>query len=555
MPSRPALDDRTVVIGLCEEPDVLVQDFSLRHVSWAVLAPLMLKLVRYDDAWRPWPELAIRIPDRENGGWRTLADGRTEIEWELRRDVHWHDGTPVTAHDAVFTYELLRRTPPPYPHHTIIEAISEMIVPAGRDHTLIVRWRADEPFAMYEEWGTLLPRHLLAEEGLEDPELRDVHPFLRSPVLDGPYRFSNWTPGSEIVLERSGSHPRGLPSVQRLVFRFFPGPGELATAVIDGTVDVTDLTGFSPADAERIERDASDVRIIETPSFSWEHIDCNLEDEVLGDLRVRRALAHALDRREILERLYRGRYEPADSWLPPRHPAYNPHIHRYAHDPVRAAALLDEAGYRLGADGLRHGRDGRPLTLSLVTTRRPAPGGLWTSSATRPEMAEIVAQQFRRVGVTLEVELVDAGELFPRLRRRRFKQLAMFAWSMSLETTGYLLWHSAKVPDDEDWYGLNVSGWRNPSNDRLLDGITEAGDSEERYDLMRRQQRDWSLELPALPLFFPASINTAKAGLANIRPAGVFGTYVTWNVWEWGWQAEPATRPSRDLSTSSAGAR
>ena len=538
MTTDPAWDERTVVVGVGEEPDVLVQDYSLRHVTWAVLSPLMLKLVRYDDHWRPWPELAESIPD-----WRTLDDGGTEVRWKLRRGLRWHDGTPVTASDALFTYELLKATPPPYPHHTIVESITDMLVPDDDPYTLVVRWKPEARFARFEEWGTVLPRHLLEGAGLEQPDTRESHPFMRAPVFHGPYRFAGWEPGERIELEAAQPHPHGDPGVDRLVFRFFPDPAALCDAVVEGSVDVTDLTGFGPPEAERIAAERPDLEIHETSSFSWEHVDFDLADPTLADVRVRRAIAHAIDKQELSDRLYGGRYEPADSWLPPRHPAYNPDIPRYGHDPDRARELLRAAGW-----------GGRRLPLRMTTTAPPS-GGTWTSSATRPQLAELMAEQLARVGIDLEIELVPAGELFPRLRKRDVGQLTMFAWSMGLETTGYLMWHSDKIPDGEDWYGLNIAGWRHPENDRILDVVADTAYPDRRFALMARQQLIWGEELPALPLFFPPSISTAKPGLRNIRPVGVFGSYVTWNCWEWSWdetRLSPASAASRSAGSATS---
>jgi peptide/nickel transport system substrate-binding protein len=551
--AQPARDDRTVVIGVCEEPDVLVQDFSMRHVTWAVLAPLMLKLVRYDDAWRPWPELAAQLPTRDDGGWRTLPDGRTETTWRLRPGVRWHDGMPVTAHDALFAYELLKATPPPYPHHTIVDAISEMHVPRDDAQTLVVRWQPDKAFATFEEWGTVLPRHLLAGRGLEDPAIRDRHPFLRAPVFHGPYRCTGWDPGEGLTLERCQSHPRGLPAIERLEFRFYTGPERLREAVVAGAVDMTELTGFSPEDVAAIQGAEVDVDVHETSSFTWEHLDFNLDDPLLADRRVRHAIARAVDRREISERLFRGRYEPAHSWLPARHPGFDPVVRCPGHDPAAAAALLDAAGYAVGPDGVRREPGGTPLRLELVTTPPPQPGGLWTSSALRAEVAALLRTQLARVGIAVDVRLVAADELFPSLRTRSFRQLALFAWSMGLETTGYLLWHSSKIPDGSDWYGLNVSGWHNPANDRILDAIVGSGEPGERYALMREQQALWAADLPSLPLFFPPAVTTAKRGLRNVKPVGAFNAYITWNAWEWSWdRTRVAPAPSRSVASTTS---
>ncbi len=540
MTSAPAIGRDTVVVGLGEEPDMLVQDFSLRHASWAVLSPLMLKLFRYDDRWRAWPELAERLPSERDGTLRRLSDGRLEQRWRFRDGIRWHDGEPVGPGDAVFTWELLRATPPPYPHHLIIESIEEMWCDPADPRTLIVRWRADQPFAHHEEWGTVLPRHLLAGTGLN--EQRGEHWFARSSIFHGPYRFVAWEPGSRLVVERAGPHPCGNPEIRRIVFRFFAGARALRDAVVAGEVDMADLTGFTAEDVADVAARAPDVRLAHTPSLMWEHIAVNMSDPVLADRRVRHALAHAIDTPAVARALYGAAPEPARSWLPSRHPAHNPGVARYPHDPDRARALLAEAGLRPGPDGVLRLPDGRPWELRLLTTRPTDGTGRWTASAARPEAARLIAGQLATAGIDLRIDLLPSDEAFPAIRRRKFPHLALFAWSMGLETNGYLMWHSSKIPDDSEWYGINVCGWRDPANDELLDAIAAADEPERRIELMRAQQVRWAAELPALPVAFPGTWTTHKPGLRGIRPVGVFGCYATWNSWEWRWDA-PGDQP------------
>ncbi|GAA3727862.1 peptide-binding protein [Plantactinospora mayteni] len=533
MGGGPAIDPETVVVGLGEEPDMLVQDFSLRHASWAVLSTIMLKLFRYDDRWRAWPELAEELPSARNGQVRRLPDGRLEQRWRLRAGVRWHDGRPVTADDALFTYELLRDTPPPYPHHLIIESIDEMFVPAEEPLTLVVRWRADQPFAHHEEWGTVLPRHLLAGAGLS--ELRGEHWFARSPVFHGPYRLTRWLPGEQLTVERAGPHPLGEPRLRRIDFRFFPNPAELRDAVVAGTVDVTDLTGFTAEHAAVVAEAAPHVEVRQTPSLMWEHIAVNLDDPVLADRRVREALGYAVDVDAVARVLYPGATEAARSWLPARHPAHHAGLPARPYDAGRARDLLASAGYRPDPDGRLRGPDGEPLELRLLTTRPATGSGRWVASQARPEAARLIAARLAEVGVELRLDFLPPDEAFPAIRRRKFAHLAMFAWSMGLETNGYLLWHSSKIPDDSEWYGINVGGWRSAENDRLLDLVAAAEDVEQRYALMRRQQEVWAAELPAIPLVFPGTWTTHKRALRGVRPVGVFGCYVTWNAWQWYW--------------------
>src|SRR5260221_9287638 len=161
----------------------------------------------------------------------------------------------------------------------------------------------------------------------------------------------------------------------------------------------------------------------------WEHLDFNLDDQHLSDLRGRRAIAHAIDRQAIADPLYQGWCQVAHSWLPSRHPAYNERVRRYSYDPRQSRELLAAAGYLLGPDGVLRDARGERLSLRLLTTV-PSVNGRWSASGSRQRVAGMMAQQLGLVGIDLEPEAVAADEAFRRFRSRAFPQLAMFAGSI-----------------------------------------------------------------------------------------------------------------------------
>jgi peptide/nickel transport system substrate-binding protein len=523
-----------VVVGLAEEPDLLVQDFTSRHSTWAVASPLTLKLIRYDDSWRPWPEMAERVPGTRDGTWQRHDDGRTTVTYQLRAGLRWHDGRPLTAHDAVASFKLLRSLRVDYPHREIVEAIDQMSVSRDDNLRLTVQWGSATPYAPFEEWGTVLAAHLLRPGALGDPARWAGHEPLRYPVSHGPFRVAEWVTGSYLRLVRHGPHPRGRPKVAEIVFRFFPGPAELRAAVASGEVDITELSGFSVDDAEALARCAPGVRVAHVPSSMWEHLDFNLGHRQLGDSRVRKAIAHAIDREAIAADVHRGMCQVAHSWLPPRHPGHNDQVQRYPYDPRRARELLAAAGYRPGPDGTMQDVTGNQLSFGLLTTARPG-SGRWSASSARPRVAEMMARQLRLAGIRLQPEVLPADQAFARFRVRDFPDMAMFAWSIGLEANGYLMWHSSQVPDRRGSYGTNIPGWRSPGNDQILEKIIAEGDPGTRDKLIQEQQVEWARQLPALPLFFLPQVNAYRAGLRNVRYVGAFGTYVTWNCWQWAW--------------------
>jgi peptide/nickel transport system substrate-binding protein len=388
---------------------------------------------------------------------------------------------------------------------------------------------------VFEEWGTVLPTHLLQPQSLGDPAGWTREKSLRYPVAHGPFRIEEWVAGSHLRLVRHAPHPRGMPKVAEIEFRFFRDPADLRAAVATGEVHVTELSGFSVDDAEALARCSPRVRVAHAPSSMWEHLDFNLGNRHLADPRVRHAIAHAIDREASAAQVYRDACQVAHSWLPPRHPGHNDQVQCYPYDPRRSRELLAAAGYRPGPDGVLRDNSGERLSFGLLTTARPG-SGRWSASGARPQVAEMIARQLRLVGIHVQPEAVAADKAFARFRSRDFPHMAMFAWSIGLEANGYLMWHSSQVPDRPGSYGTNLPAWRSPANDRILERIISEGDADARDALISQQQVEWADQLPSLPLFFLPQINAYRSGLRNVRYVGAFGAYVTWNCWQWTWQ-------------------
>lgn len=530
---KPAIDAQTVVVGMVEEPDNLVQDFSTNHAAWVVLNLLLAKPVRYTAEWTAEPQLLERLPTTANGGWIRHPDGTTEITWHFRRDHAWHDGRPVTAVDALHTLDMLRAMEPPYPHYTVVRSIAEAWVPEGDPYTLVTRWRAEDPIAPFEEWGTVLPAHCFREwpRNLQEAQ---AHPFCSHPVYNGPFRFVEWKAGEHLAVEAAPPGAAGSPRLSRVLFRFYPDPDALADAVVRGEVDVTELTGFQLRHMQTIEHLQPGVQTHYTPAMLWEHIDFNLDHPWLQDRRVRQALLYAIDRGALVRDLLGGTQPVAHTWLPPRHAAYAEHVATYPYSPARAEHLLTEAGFTRGPDGFMQNAKGERLALTLVTTDQSR--RRFTTTGDRGALAEQLKAQLRRVGVDLTIELYPSSDFYKLVRRRGFAHMALFAWSMAPETNGYLLWHSSQLPTQTDGYGINVSGWKDRHNDELLEAVLHTTEPARVPHLLRQQQQRWAEELPALPLFFWPWLTTSKRGLQHVRPVGMFGTYVTWNAHEWTWE-------------------
>ncbi|MDR5682962.1 MAG: peptide ABC transporter substrate-binding protein [Armatimonadota bacterium] len=519
-----------VVIGAAQEPSCLITWFEgcTLAVGAMVMNSVSVGMVDFNDQWRLFPRIAEKIPTLRDGDWQLLPNNRMRVTWRLKRTYTWHDGRPVTALDVSWTYLMARNPRSPTVSRFVLRKIENMQVPNPNDpYALVVNWNERYPFANLGH--SILPRHRLERQYLQDPSRLKAHPEATAPTGNGPYRFVEWVRGSHITLEAYDRFPEGRPQIRRIVFRWILDATVLQANAIAGQVDVTDINNFDCVQVAEIERRNPDVAGHYTPALIWEHIDFNLDNEWLRDVRVRHALAHAINRAQLAELACPGGRQPvAHTWLPPRHEAHNPNVRQYAFDQARARALLAEAGFTPGPDGILRDRQGRPFSISIMTT---------AGNRLREQVQQVMRDQLRQVGVDLRIDNRPAAVLFGQITaRRQFPHLVMYAWVMSPVTLPAGLWHSSQIPRPENnWEGQNNPGWRNAENDRLIDQIMGEVDTQRRIQLLRRQQEIWANDLPAIPLFFRLSLTTSRKSLQNVKPAGLSGTYINWNSHEWSW--------------------
>ncbi|MDR7553994.1 MAG: peptide ABC transporter substrate-binding protein [Armatimonadota bacterium] len=518
----------TVVIGMAQEPDGLIMDFWSMAAGRAVTNSVFTDMVGYNDKWELIPGTVQKIPTLKDGDWQLLPGNKMKVTFKLKRGFTWHDGRPYTALDVSWTYLMLRNPRTPTVSRFVLRKIDNVLAPDP--YTVVVQWNERYPFANVNPIGASLiyPRHVMERDYLRDPASLRNNRMARAPIGNGPYKFVEWVPGSHITLEAYDKYPEGPPKIRRQVWRFILDSTVLQANVIANQVDVTETNNFSLEQMLEIERRNPQQKTYYTPALIWEHIDLNLDNEWLKDKRVRQALAHAINREELSQKLFYGKQPVAHTWLPERHEGYNAAVRKYAYDPARARQLLAEAGFTPGPDGILRDSRGQRVEMSIMTT---------AGNAVREQIQQILKEQLRAVGIDLRIDNRPASVLFGQVTaRRQFPHMVMYAWLQQPITTGYTLWHSSQIPSAQNnWEGQNYPGWRNAENDRLLEQINTEIDAAKRVQLLKRQQEIWVDELPSIPLYFRLALNTAHARLSPIKPTGLSGTYINWNSKDWVW--------------------
>jgi len=532
---------REVVIGTTFEPDNLNLIFAVPpavFTTTSVLATTRTFDVARYGSWRPIARGVAALPNLQDGTWK-VAGNQMTLQWRLR-PRRWHDGRPVTCGDYVFSHAVARNpevgsVPSDL---NLTPLIANVSCPAGADGSVVaVAWNQRYAYAnlTITEFGPL-PRHVLEEVYRRNPSrLRDA-PFgneAAATIGDGAFRIVEWKKGASLTVESAGAHPvLGTPAIKRITWRFFPDFNTLAAAAAGGTVDAVTAIAFGTqfVRALALERQTGGrLRAVLQPGVNWEHIDFNLDHPFLRDVRVRQALAHAVDREAITTRLLEGMVPVAHAYLPPGHPDYTDAIPKYRYDPVRARVLLQQAGFAPGADGILRDAAGDRLSLELITTE-----------GFRAPVAQMVAQYWSQVGVDVQVATFPARVLFNLLGRRQFKAAVLYAWVYGPTYDCDQLYTIEGIPTEANaWQGGNIPGYRNAAMDRLCRATPREIDAAARRRLVHESLRIFARDLPVLPLYFGVRAAVARRDLAGFSlgfPCLACPLTETWNAHLWAWR-------------------
>jgi peptide/nickel transport system substrate-binding protein len=539
--------DDTWVIGLLDRPRTLYP-YQPSPTAQRTAAPITELLF-------PSPVLSYaysytgtgvleRIPSLENGDatiqrqnvyldaagtiTTTVTDVITQVD-QLVVTFHWNpkltwsDGTPVTADDSVFAYELAKQAPP---NDAARDRLSQIVAyERVDDHTTRATLRPDftSPTYFLNYW-TPLPRHLLKDER---PDEAQAGEFAQKPIGYGPYAIESI--GERAITMVRNPHYFGPPPAgSRLTIAFEANADVLRANLLSGNIDAaaTDRppTEFLPAlDQDKRERRLARYYL---PNPIWEHIDFNLDVPELQDIRVRRAIAMGANRAAMVEQLFGGNSVVLNSWiLSDQHEsAPADQITRYEYNIHEARHLLDEAGFLDPGDGIR-ARDGITLTFTLLTTDAPA---------IRTQIAEMFQRDMREIGIDIQVQSLPSEELFGvdgPLFQRQF-DLALFGWLASSDPGGLLLWSCAAIPSPENNFsGDNFSGWCSRDANRAIREAVTSLDPQQRQAAYLRQQQIFTQDLPALPLFQRLSVVMVALDVQGLQPDPL--APLTWNIASW----------------------
>ncbi|AJF06931.1 peptide-binding protein [Geoalkalibacter subterraneus] len=492
----------TLIQGTIGEPSNLIPAIASDGASSAINGLVYNGLVRYDKDLNIEGELAH--------SWEISDDGRT-ITFHLREGVRWHDGTPFTSADVLFTYQLLVDPDTPTAYAERYMQVSKAETPDA--HTFRVHYEKPLASALIS-WGVgIHPRHLLEGQDVT------ASPLSRSPVGTGPYRFVEWKTGEKIELKANPDYFEGEPFIQRVVYRFIPDPSTMFLELQSGGLDMMDLTPIQYARQTETPAFKRNFNKYRYPAFGYTYLGFNLRRPLFQDKRVRQAFAHAINKQEIVDGVLLGLGQIATGPYKPGTWPYNPDVRRYAYDPEQARTLLAEAGWRdSDGDGVVE-KDGRDFSFVLMTNQ---------GNDSRIKAGEIIQRRLADIGIDVKLRVVEwASFLKEFINPGDFDALIM-GWNIPMDPDGYNVWHSSKTRPGE----LNFINFQNAEVDELLEKGRRTLDQEQRKAYYDRFQEILAEEQPYVFLFVPDALPAVAARVHGIEPApaGITHNFIRWYV-------------------------
>lgn len=509
-----------VVIGQLGDNETLNPIVSENANESEIENCIFSRLLRMNDKLQVEPELLAKMP--------TVSTDGLVYQFQLRSKVLFHDGKELTSTDVHFLYEMKTSPKNAVPSTEMWEKI--------KDFKILDKYRFQitlkKPDAAWlENWCyndcAIVPRHIVEAEFKANGALTKGGAFSRNPVGSGPYRFVEWKPDQYVMLKKNPTYfIKGQPKIPTVVFKFIPDTNALLAQLTKGEIDV--YQNAQPGQYNELlslQKSKGAIRVFKYPAFTYLHADFNLRHPVLKEKAVRQALCYAFPKAKFIQTVLEGVGTPADSNIVPMCWAYNPKVKKYDYNPAKAKQLLEEAGWKMGADGVRE-KNGVKLAFRLSTN---------AGNKTREKFNEIAKQEWEAIGAKVTIQNYEAAAFFGDILDHIKFDVAVFAWVSGTDPDCYTLWHSNQVPDENNGQGQNYVGFKNAQIDSLLEAGKAELSREKRRPIYARLQEILAEEVPYMFVYYYNYVDGINAKLTNYKPNPTLATY-TWNIGQWQWK-------------------
>jgi peptide/nickel transport system substrate-binding protein len=480
------------------------------------------------------PVLAEELPSVKKGTWKIDPQKRTMVTvYKLRPGLKWHDGKPYTSRDFEFGWQIAKHPEFPMPDRLVPDLISKIETPD--DRTIVIHWKDlyNEAYAIQYTHVRAFPRHLLLDafNGGDMKAFANLPFWNKNFIGAGAYKVIEWDAGTRMELEAFGDFALGRPKIGRVTYKTVEDTNTNLAAVLAGEVDLCMRSTIS-FDGAMILREQWEKRgkgkVLISPA-SWTWLSLSRDNPIFSDVRVRRALLHAIDRDAMVQNLFKGEKVVSHLPLSRVRKSYNKALAAsavYRYDPERAKKLLAEAGWKPGAEGALTNAKGERLEFEFrVTAER----------RDHEQAQAVIADYWKKIGVRASIKNLPNRLLNSADNRNRWPGAFIGSHNVTVEEWNERF-HSKNIPTAENKYAPeNVSGWNDPKKDAVLDELSSIITPARSEQLQIEFCKMFSAALPHLPLNYSPEVLVVKGGLTGITPRQESGgqNSSSWNMQQW----------------------
>lgn len=484
--------ESSLTIAVESDPTNIDPRFGTDVNSYRVWQLTSNGLVQKDPQSNLIPDLAER--------WEN-PDDKTYIFY-LKRGIKFHDGSELTAEDVKYTFE------------TILDP--DMKSPRAAGYQNIESIEILDPytikFTLKEVYAPFLIEMVQAIVPKEATEQQEGKQFTERLIGTGAFKLVDWAHDEQLIFEANPDYFEGAPKLDQIVIKIIPDDTVRFLELKQRGIDF--VQNAIPPDMVPIAEETKGLKVLAEESVVIYYLGFNLEDPILKNVKVRQAMAYAIDRQAIVDHLIKGQASLATGLLSPKNWAYEPAVKTYDYDIEKAKQLLDEAGY---PDPDSDGPEPR-FTLVYKTSTAPL----------RIRIGEVVQDQLKKVGIEIsEIQTFEWAKFYEDIKSGNF-QIYTLRWvGITEPNIFHSIFHSSMVPPD----GRNRGRYRNPRIDELTEAGYQTINIEERKKIYSEIQKILAEELPYIFLWYPHNIVVMDEAIKGftLYPDGDFASFK--NVW------------------------
>jgi len=521
--------NRTLIIAVRTEPKSLTGvDLNPVHVGIAPDAPWQLfhgGLTQHDEKDVPHLQLAESLPTLGTDSWKVFPDGRMETTWRLKPNLTWHDGTTVTADDFVLGVQFSKGT-----RSDRLPEVDEILAPDAR--TILVRYKSPSPIAGESDWQPL-PRHIIGQtlEQMDPREAFATLPFWTTDFVGvGPYRLTGWESGASMSGEAFAGYVHGKPKIGRIQILFVADANTAVATLLAGSIHLaTDLAvTFEQGQVLRQEwpsRGQSGSVLLATARTVYVQLQFRPEymrPLTMQDVRMRRALAHAIDKQAIVDAVLGGEPATADT-LVAKEEEYYPELAsiltKYPLDLRRTDELLADLGYTKDGEGF-YGLGGNRLSIGLI------PLGDYLREAL------ILADGWKRAGIDVGLQTLSPAEQTDQRVASVFPTTIITQFGIN--PNPFLPWTAGTIASEATrWAGRNKGAYYDPQMDRLYEVYSTSLERRDRNRAVMQAMQLIADQAAYYPLYYAYEVMAHTGGFVGPRTGKRAASMLKVEEWNW----------------------